>query len=426
MTRSHPRGRQQPWSAPITRRQFATDAATAFVVMAAMPSRVLAEAQMAPIVPFKAHISDTVLHDLNRRLDQAKWPDQLPGTTWENGADNATMHALADYWRKGYNWRVQEAQINRFDQFTTEIDGQSIHFIHERSRRADAIPLMLLHGWPGSIVEFLAMINPLTRPTDPASPAFHVVVPSLPGFGFSGPTISKGWDPQRISTALIILMERLGYRQYGLQGGDWGARISQLMASRAPTKIVGLHSNFLIAPSPSPQAIAQLNEQERKAFLGFKAGEESGYFRLQETRPQTIAYALTDSPVGLLAWFGEKFQAWVDHDGDFLTVVDRDTFLTNLMLHWATGTVGSSMRIYREALLASGNAAPIPRFPAPVGQAIFPKELISTPDAWADQQFNIVQRTRMPRGGHFAALEQPGLLVTDIRALFLKIAPSPG
>jgi microsomal epoxide hydrolase len=198
------------------------------------------------------------------------------------------------------------------------------------------------------------------------------------------------------------------------------------MASRAPTKIVGLHSNFLIAPSPSPQAIAQLNEQERKAFLGFKAGEESGYFRLQETRPQTIAYALTDSPVGLLAWFGEKFQAWVDHDGDFLTVVDRDTFLTNLMLHWATGTVGSSMRIYREALLTSGNAAPLARFPAPVGQAIFPKELISTPDAWADQQFNIVQRTRMPRGGHFAALEQPGLLVTDIRALFLKIAPSPG
>src|SRR5450631_1069638 len=214
------------------------------------------------IKPFKAHIPDRVLADLRRRLAETKWPDQLPGTTWEYGADIGKVRELASYWQKGYDWRAQEARINRFDQFTTEIDGQAIHFIHERSPRADAIPLMLVHGWPGSILEFLALIEPLTHPKDSKTPAFDVVIPSVPGFGFSGPTKSRGWGTVRIAKAFIVLMDRLGYSRYGIQGGDWGSTITEEMARQAPTHVIGLHLNLIAVPPPSPDSMKELTAEE--------------------------------------------------------------------------------------------------------------------------------------------------------------------
>jgi pimeloyl-ACP methyl ester carboxylesterase len=391
-----------------------------------LPPIALGQAQLpakpepATIRPFKVHVPDGVLIDLRRRLAETKWPDQLPGTTWEYGADIKKVRELADYWQNSYDWRAQEAKINRFDQFTTEIDGQQIHFIHQRSPRPHAIPLMLIHGWPGSIVEFLRLIEPLTDPKDKTSPAFDVVVPSLPGFGFSGPTTTRGWGPQRMAKALVVLMDRLGYSKYGVQGGDWGFAVARDMAYQAPAHVIGLHLNLITADPPNPEAIAQMSDAERKRFSFFDR-PESSFFFLQAAEPQTLAYALTDSPVGWLAWMIGKFQLLTDNNGDFLTAVDRDTFLTDVTLYWATGTVGSGMRIYRENRLAGGETMPRPRLETPVAYADFPKEVFACPFSWITRSYNVVQRTEMPKGGHFAALEQPDLLIDDIRKFFAKV-----
>ncbi len=378
------------------------------------------EPTMAKIRPFKAHVSDRVLTDLHRRLAETRWPDQLPGTDWEYGADIKKVRQLASYWQKQYNWRAQEARINRFDQFTTEIDGQQIYFIHQRSPRPDAMPLMLIHGWPGSIVEFLGLVDPLTKPKDHNTPAFDVVIPSLPGFGFSGPTTTRGWDPRRIAKALVVLMDRLGYSRYGIQGGDWGSVIARDMAYEAPTHVIGLHLNFLPVPPPNPEAVAQMSDLERRRYTYFER-EESSFYNLQASEPQTLAYALTDSPVGWLAWMIGKFQLLTDNNGNFLTAVDRDTFLTDVTLYWVTGTIGSSLRIYREYRLAGGEKAPLPRLETPVAYADFPKEVLASPFSWIERAYNVVQRTEMPKGGHFAALEQPDLLLDDVRKFFAKV-----
>jgi epoxide hydrolase len=382
-----------------------------------------AKPEPATIRPFKAHVPDRILIDLRRRLAEAKWPDQLPGTSWEYGADIKKVRELADYWQDGYDWRAQEAKINQFDQFTTEIDGQQIYFIHQRSPRTDAIPLLLIHGWPGSILEFLALIEPLTHPKDSHSPAFHVIIPSLPGFGFSGPTTTRGWGPQRMAKALVVLMDRLGYSTYGIQGGDWGSEVAQDMAYEAPAHVIGLHLNLIFVPPPNQEAVAQMSAAERKRFSYFDR-EESSFFFLQSAEPQTLAYALSDSPLGWLAWMIGKFQLLTDNDGDFLTAVDRDTFLTDVTLYWATDTVGSAMRIYREHRLTGGATAPQPRLETPVAYADFPKEVAVPPFRWITQKYNVVQKTEMPKGGHFAALEQPHLLAQDIRAFFAKLKVS--
>ena len=371
------------------------------------------------ICPFKVQVPDSVIVDLHRRLANAKWPDQLPGTSWEYGADIKTVRELAAYWQTQYNWRKHEAGINQFHQYTTEIDGQQIHFIHERSPRPDAIPLLLIHGWPGSILEFLELIEPLTRPTDGKTQAFDVVIPSLPGFGFSGSTTARGWSPERMAKAFIVLMERLGYPHYGIQGGDWGAAVAQDIARQAPTRVIGLHLNLLFAAPPNQEAITEMSDAERERFSWFQRGEAS-FFNLQASEPQTVAYALTDSPVGWLAWMIDKFQVLTDNNGDFLTAIDRDTFLTNVTLYWVTGTVGSAMRIYRENRLSGKESAP-PRLETPVAYADFPKEVYATPLSWIKQTYNVVQYTKMPRGGHFAALEQPDLLVSDVRKFFATL-----
>jgi epoxide hydrolase len=405
----------------LKRRTVAAFAAALLVFVTAGPSHGQAEAKKpAAVKPFKAHIPDSVLMDLRRRLAETKWPDQLPGTTWEYGADISKVRELANYWDKDYDWRAQEAWINRFDQFTTEIDGETIHFIHQRSPRADAIPLMLIHGWPGSIVEFLALIEPLTHPKDSSTPAFDVIIPSLPGFGFSGPTKSRGWDTRRMAKALIVLMDRLGYSRYGIQGGDWGSAIARQMARQAPTHVIGLHLNLISVPPPSADALALMTAEEHRRYSQWWDEGRSAFFNLQAIEPQTAAYALTDSPVGWLAWLAVKFQDLTDNDGDFLHTVDRDAFLTDVTLFWVTGTVGSSMRIYRESRLSDSEGTP-PRIMTPVAYAVFPKEVVAAPERWLDQTYNVVQRTEMPRGGHFAALEQPDLLVQDIRLFFAKL-----
>ena len=379
-----------------------------------------AKTDSAAIRPFKMHVPDGVLADLRHRLAETRWPDQLPGTTWEYGADIKKVRELADYWQNGYDWRAQEAKINRFDQFTTEIDGQRIYFIHQRSPRPHAIPLLLIHGWPGSIVEFLAMIEPLNNPKDSNSPAFDVIVPSLPGFGFSGPTTTRGWGPQRMARALIVLMDRLGYSKYGIQGGDWGSLIARDMAYQAPAHVIGLHLNLIDADPPNREAVTQMSDAERKRFSYFDR-EESSFFFLQTAEPQTLAYALSDSPVGWLAWMIARFQLLTDNNGDFLTAVDRDTFLTDVTLYWVTGTIGSAMRIYRENRLTGGETAPHPRLETPVAYADFPKEVYACPFSWIIRTYNVVQRTEMPKGGHFAALEQPDLLLDDMRNFFAKV-----
>jgi pimeloyl-ACP methyl ester carboxylesterase len=370
------------------------------------------------------HVPDQVLIDLRRRLAETKWPDQIPGTTWEYGADIKKVRELADYWQNNYDWRAQEAKINQFDQFITEIDGQQIYFIHQRSPRSDAIPLMLIHGWPGSIVEFLSLIEPLTDPKDKNSPAFDVIIPSLPGFGFSGPTTTRGWDPGRMAKALVVLMDRLGYSKYGIQGGDWGSLIARDMAYQAPARVIGLHLNLLTVDPPNPEAVAQMSDAERKRFSYFDR-EESSFFFLQAAEPQTLAYALNDSPVGWLAWMISKFQLLTDNNGDFLTAVDRDTFLTNVTLYRVTGTVGSAMRIYRENRLTGEERMPTPRLETPVAYADFPREVAVPPFRWITRTYNVVQRTEMPKGGHFAALEQPDRLLDDIRKFFAKVDQKP-
>jgi epoxide hydrolase len=374
----------------------------------------------AAIRPFKMHVPDSVLADLHRRLAETKWPDQLPGTGWEYGADIKKVRELAQYWQKQFDWGGQEARINQFDQFTTEIDGQQIYFIHERSPRSEAIPLMLIHGWPGSIVEFLDLIQPLTQPKDRNALAFDVVIPSLPGFGFSGPTTTRGWSPERMAKAFIVLMDRLGYSRYGVQGGDWGSTVARDMAHDAPEHVIGVHVNFLPLDPPSKEAFAQMSGAERKRCSYFER-EESSHYLIKASEPQTLAYGFADSPVGWMAWVMDIFQQGTDNNGDFLTPVNRDAFLTDVTLYWVTDTVGSSMRIYREFRLAGEEAKPQPRVTVPIAFADFPKELIACPLRWAKPTYNVVQYTEMPRGGHFAALEQPDLLLGDIRMFFATL-----
>jgi pimeloyl-ACP methyl ester carboxylesterase len=413
---------------PILTRGRCAFSAVLFLLSAIAP--IHAQTQSSPVQPdsttairpFKMHVPDSVLADLHRRLAETRWPDQLPGTSWEYGVDIEKVRELADYWQTQFDWRAQEARINQFDQFTTEIDGQQIHFIHERSPRRDAIPLMLIHGWPGSIVEFLEMIRPLTQPKDPNTPAFDVVVPSLPGFGFSGPTTTRGWGPDRMAKAFIVLMDRLGYSRYGVQGGDWGSTVARDIAYDAPEHVIGVHVNLLVLDPPSPEAVAQMSDVERKRYSYFER-EESSHFFIKAFEPQTMAYGCADSPVGWLAWVMDIFQQGTDNDGDFLTAVNRDAFLTDVTLYWVTNTVGSSMRIYRENRLTGEGKQPRPPMAVPMAFADFPKEMFACPVRWAKPTYNIVQYTQMPKGGHFAALEQPDLLLDDVRKFFAKVDP---
>jgi microsomal epoxide hydrolase len=376
------------------------------------------------IRPFTIAIADEVLTDLRDRLSRARLPDQIPGTGWDYGANLLYVGELLAYWEDEFDWRAQERRLNEFDHFKTVIDGVDMHFIHQRSPEANATPLLLTHGWPGSFVEFADLIGPLTDPAahgGNAADAFHVVIPSLPGYGFSGKPTERGFNPERMADVLAGLMERLGYDQYGAQGGDWGAIISRSLAGNYSDRVIGLHTNFMTGGpppgggDPNEGVTAEENEHRLERAAAFADGR--GYSGIQGTKPQTLGYGLNDSPAGLAAWIVEKFHGWSDNDGNVESAFTKDEMLTNITIYWVTETITSSSRLYYE----SGNTPPsrsVGYIGVPTGVAVFPKEIFFTPRRWAEARYNIVHWTVMPRGGHFAALEEPELLVDDIRTFF--------
>jgi epoxide hydrolase len=368
--------------------------------------------------PFRIEVPDEALAELRGRLARTRWPADPAGLGWDHGAPLAHVRALADRWRDGYDWRAWEARLNAWPQLVTEIDGTRIHAAHVRSPEADALPLLISHGWPGSIAEFLEIAGPLTDPRahggDPAD-AFHVVAPSLPGFAWSGPAPDTGWAPRRIASAFATLMERLGYGRYGAQGGDWGSSISRWIGADHPDRVAGVHLNMLsgAAPPPGETPDPPLTDEEQarldKGAPFYRDG--IGYYSIQSTRPMTLSYALTDSPVGQLAWIAEKFEAWTD------APVDADAILTQASIYWFTGTAGSSAQIYLEHVRSGGRGSAI-EVSVPVGVAVFPEDIAPPLRRYAERALNIVHWTEMPRGGPFAAMEEPELLVGDIRAFF--------
>jgi len=382
------------------------------------------------IVPFEIHVPDEAIVDLRYRLANARLPAQIPGTGWEYGTNAQYLTELVDYWQHQFDWREQERQLNTLDQYVTTIDGVPIHFIHQRSSNPDATPLMITHGWPGSIAEFRHIIGPLTEPQQHggnAEDAFHVIAPSLPGFGFSGEPQERGFNPERMAQILAALMQRLGYDQYGLQGGDWGAIINRIHAHQFADRVLGLHSNFVLASPPEDPAIRDdVTEEEmtargeRQAFMA----DEVGYQQIQGTKPQTLGVALNDSPAGLAAWIVEKFHGWSDIDRQSVNGLDtrfsKDDLLTDISIYWFSASITSSARIYYENRNFPA-AEPLGYVEVPTAGAIFPKEIYLTPRRWAEEQYNIVRWTLMPRGGHFAAMEEPELLLDDVRAFFRSL-----
>jgi microsomal epoxide hydrolase len=375
--------------------------------------------------PFKIHVDDAVLTDLEQRLARTRFPGEINNSSWDYGTNLAYLRDLVAYWRDKYDWRGAERRLNQFDQFTTTIDGLDIHFIHQRSRNANAMPLVISHGWPGSFVEFTKIIPLLTDPAahgGNAADAFHVVAISLPGFGFSGKPTERGYAPERIAGIVARLMARLGYQRYGLQGGDWGASVSRFAAINDASHVIGLHSNFCLAGPPpgvkDPNDGVPAAEIERTRARQAFFETERGYFLEQSTKPQTIGYALDDSPAGLAAWIVEKFRSWSDSNGDVEKSFSRDDLLTNITLYWVTQTATSSARIYYENQRAPALTR---RVEVPTACAVFPKEISIPPRRWAEAQYNVTRWTEMPRGGHFAALEEPQLLADDIRAFFRSL-----
>jgi pimeloyl-ACP methyl ester carboxylesterase len=376
--------------------------------------------------PITIAVPDAVLDDLRERLERTRLPDQIPGTAWEYGTNRAYLEELLAYWRDDFDWRAQEAALNELDHFVTRIDGVDVHFVHQRSDEPDAMPLMMTHGWPGSFVEFTDVVGPLMDPRahgGDAGDAFHLVLPSLPGFGLSGKPTEPGYSPERMGEILAALMERLGYDRYGLQGGDWGAIIGRSHAGNHAEHVIGLHSNFVLGGPPPggdldegvPEAELEMRRERTEAFA-----EGGAYQDIQGTKPQTLAFGLNDSPAGLAAWVVEKFHGWTDNEGSPEDAISRDEILTNVTLYWVTQTITSSMRIYYESR-HTPTVRPVRFVEVPTAAAIFPKEIYFTPRRWAESRYNIVRWTVMPRGGHFAALEEPELLVEDVRAFFREL-----
>ena len=378
------------------------------------------------LAPFRIQVPQEALGDLRERLTGTRWPEVETVTDWSQGVPRSYLRELCRYWADGYDWRATEQRLNSLPQFRTELDGLGIHFLHVRSPHRDALPLVMTHGWPGSVVEFLKVIGPLTDPVahgGEAADAFHLVCPSLPGYGFSDKPTQPGWGVQRIASAWIQLMARLGYERYGAQGGDWGTSISTSIGQQAPEHVAGIHLTPPLAP-PDPATLEDLTEQERAALASLEhaAEWESGYSQEHATRPQTIGYALVDSPAALCAWIVEKFWAWTDHDGQLEDVLTRDELLDNVMLYWLPGTGASSARLYWESIRQVNRWISGPtqdRVTVPTGCSIFPKELQRPSRRWAAKRFlDIRYWNELDNGGHFAAFEQPELFINEVRSFF--------
>lgn len=380
----------------------------------------------AGVIPFRVDVPEAVLADVRRRIARTRWPEPETAEGWSQGVPLSYLQELSAYWADGYDWREVESRLNALPQFITEIDGLPIHFLHVRSPHPDALPLIVTHGWPGSVVEFLKVIGPLTDPVahgGNAADAFHLVCPSLPGFGFSGKPAQPGWGIERIAAAWAELMARLGYPRYGAQGSDWGTSVSASIGQQDPGHVAGIHLTPPLAP-PDPATFGDLTDRERAALAALKhsAEHDSGYSTEHATRPQTIGYGLVDSPVALCAWIIEKFWAWTDCDGHLDNVLTRDELLDNLMLYWLPGTGASSARLYWESMRQvsewiTGQVTDTVTVPA--GCSIFPKELQRPSRRWAEKRFTDIRYWNEPaKGGHFAAFEQPGLFVNEVRAFF--------
>ncbi len=371
------------------------------------------------IVPFRIAATEEQIQDLKRRLRATRWPERECVDDWSQGLPLAYAQEVAAYWMEKYDWRTREARLNRFPQFKTEIDGLGIHFIHLRSPHPNALPLVITHGWPGSIVEFHKVIEPLVDPAahgGDAADAFHVICPSLPGYGFSDKPSRGGWNVQRIASAWAELMKRLGYARYVAQGGDWGAMVTTCIGIQDGAHCAGIHLNMPIAP-PDPATSNDLTDKEKSALEGMQYYQDwdSGYSKQQSTRPQTLGYGLTDSPAGQMTWILEKFWSWTDCNGHPENVLTRDELLDNVMLYWLPAAAASSARLYWESF----RNIPSDPVTVPVGCSIFPREIFRTSRRWAEKRFpKVAYFNELEKGGHFAAFEQPETFVREVRACF--------
>ena len=371
------------------------------------------------VTPFILNIPDAELEDLRDRLARTRWPEKEPVEDWSQGAKLASVQGLCDYWRTKYDWRRCESTLNALGQFKTELYGLNIHFLHVRSKHEDAMPLLLSHGWPGSIIEFLKCVAPLTDPTahgGKAEDAFHLVIPSLPGYGFSDKPTETGWGVGKIAAAWGGLMQRLGCERYVAQGGDWGAAVTSAMGMFKLPGLAGIHVNLPLivprdpGPNPSEKELRMLEQ------LKFYQREENGYSAQQMTKPQTLGYALADSPAGQAAWIYEKFKGWTDNAGAPEDVLAYDELLDNIMLYWLPNTAASSARLYRESFREGFFALEID---IPTGVSVFPKDIFTGARSYAEKcMHQLVYWNELDRGGHFAAFEQPALFVEELRKCF--------
>ncbi len=384
------------------------------------------------VTRFRVHVPQPEIDDLRERLRRTRWPEPATVDDWSQGVPLAYLRELCTYWADGYDWRAAEARLNSFPQFRTEIDGLGIHFLHVRSPHPEALPLVVTHGWPGSVVEYLKVIGPLVDPPKhggAATDAFHVVCPSLPGYGWSDRPTRVGWGVQRIARAWIELMARLGYDRYGAQGGDWGTSITTSMAQQAPDRLVGIHLNPPIA-APDPSTFGDLTATEQAALdaLENSARWESGYSGQMGTRPQTVGYGLVDSPALLCAWIVEKFRAWTDCDGHPENVLTRDEMLDDISVYWFTGTGASSARLYWESIAEVSEwftRGTTDTVSVPTGCSVFPKEVPRPSRRWAQRRYTDIRHWNEPAaGGHFAAFEQPALFVEEVRTFFRLVRPA--
>ena len=376
---------------------------------------------MSEITPFTINIPEEQITDLQNRINNTRWAEEECVNDWSQGIPLTYVREVADYWANQYDWRKSERYLNTFDHYQTNINDLDIHFIHQKSPHQNAYPLVITHGWPGSIIEFHKVIQPLVNPTKhggKAEDAFHVICPSLPGYGFSGKPTVSGWGVEKIAQTWDQLMVRLGYGNYGAQGGDWGAAVTTQIG-RNVGHCDGIHINMPIG-RPTPESLQDPTDEEKSALEGLTYYQEwdSGYSKQQSTRPQTLGYGLVDSPVGQMAWVIEKFWSWMDCDGHPENTLTRDELLDNVMLYWLTASGASSARLYWESFGSFGGGDKVE---IPTGVASFPKEIIRSPRRWCEQSYNITHWTTMPKGGHFGAFEQPELFVNDLRTFFKTI-----
>jgi epoxide hydrolase len=376
------------------------------------------------IRPFRIDIPQADLDDLRDRLARTRWIDDLPGTGWERGVPSSYLKDLAAYWAGKFDWRAAEAELNEYPQFITTIDGQEVHFLHVRSSRQDATPLLLIHGWPGSVADFVSMISPLTGPQDAGAPAFHLVIPSLPGHGFSGPITEPGWNDGRVAAALAELMARLGYDRYGVHGGDHGAFLGPRIGRDDAGHVIGVHANALVTfPTGDPADMAALTDADKRRLAAMRQFQDDGsaYMQLAGSRPNTIAQLLADSAAGQLGWIVEKYKEWTDQAHELPNqAIDRDKILTTVSIYWLTGTARSVANFYYERFHDAAMFAPQPKGTVPTGVAVF-----TTADfairPFAERAHNITHWSEFYSGGHFPALEVPDLLAGDIREFFRSL-----